>query len=692
MKNLKDLLWFNKWFFLAFAFIALYTFLFTKVFTYESSYQKNDTIINGKVTYLSINGNKLTLNVKGKENIIANYYIKEEDEIKKILEDVSLGDAITLQGNLVEPSNNTIPNTFNYKNYLYNKKIYYTFNAESFKIKNNHNPFYKLKDFILKRAYKMPNKEFFLTFIMGDKSLLDSDTYNGFQTNGVSHLLAVSGMHISVLLYVILALTKNREEKTRFIISIIFLGFFLFLTNFAASLLRAVIFFALNKANKFFDWHLSNLHLLFITAFIILIYNPFMIYDLGFIYSFVVCFGIMYYQDRITGNYISSLLKLSLITFLFSMPISLLVNYEINLTSIVNNLLFVPLVSFLIYPLSLITFILPFLNPILSFFLKIMSLLGDFCKSMSLTLNVSKMPFILIMLFYVFLLLGKFKKKFFVVLIVIILTAKVLPKFNSNSYVYYLDIGQGDCSVLISAYQKEVIVIDTGGKIEYQKEEWEKTSKSYNLSDNTITFLKSKGITKIDYLILSHGDADHAKEAINLIKNIKVRNVLFNNDSFNNLENKIINILKEKRISYFKGIAEIDFDNSKLYFLETKEYDNENDNSIVTYLNLKQYKFLFMGDAGVNKEKDLINKYNLKDIDFLKVGHHGSDTSSSQIFIDKIRPKYSLISVGKNNRYNHPKESVLDILKNSKVYRTDQDGSVEIILNKNGFKINTYNP
>ena len=94
-----------------------------------------------------------------------------------------------------------------------------------------------------------------------------------------------------------------------------------------------------------------------------------------------------------------------------------------------------------------------------------------------------------------------------------------------------------------------------------------------------------------------------------------------------------------------------------------------------------------MGNARVEREKDILNEYNLKNIDFLKVGHHGSNTSSSKQFIDKIKPKYSLISVGKKNRYGHPKDSVLDILKNSKIYRTDLDGSIEIKLNKNRYKI-----
>ena len=96
-----------------------------------------------------------------------------------------------------------------------------------------------------------------------------------------------------------------------------------------------------------------------------------------------------------------------------------------------------------------------------------------------------------------------------------------------------------------------------------------------------------------------------------------------------------------------------------------------------------------MGDVSEKREIDIICKYNIENIDFFKVGHHGSNTSSNIEFINTIKPKYSLISVGENNRYNHPKDSVLDTLKSSKIYRTDLDGSIEIKINKNGYKIKT---
>ncbi|MDD6879339.1 MAG: hypothetical protein PUD59_03800 [bacterium] len=116
---------------------------------------------------------------------------------------------------------------------------------------------------------------------------------------------------------------------------------------------------------------------------------------------------------------------------------------------------------------------------------------------------------------------------------------------------------------------------------------------------------------------------------------------------YNELEKELIEVLKKKNIKYYSCIKKLNIDKYKLQFLNTGTYDNENDNSSVIYLNYNNYKFLFMGDAGVNREKDILEKYDQSNIDFLKIGHNGSNTSSSEEFINIINPKYSLISVGK---------------------------------------------
>ena len=189
-----------------------------------------------------------------------------------------------------------------------------------------------------------------------------------------------------------------------------------------------------------------------------------------------------------------------------------------------------------------------------------------------------------------------------------------------------------------------------------------------------------------------HGDFDHMGEAINLVNNFKVEKVIFNCGEYNDLEKELIKVLDKKNIKYYSCIKELNIDKNKLYFLQTKKYDNENDKSNVIYTELNGYKFMFMGDAGIEKEKDILDKYNLSKIDVLKVGHHGSKTSSNKEFINEINPKYSVISVGKNNRYGHPNKEVLDNLDNSKIYRTDQDGSIMFKIKNNKFKIVTCSP
>ena len=248
------------------------------------------------------------------------------------------------------------------------------------------------------------------------------------------------------------------------------------------------------------------------------------------------------------------------------------------------------------------------------------------------------------------------------------------------------DVGQGDSSILV--VNNKVSMFDTGGIVMYNDSKY-----TYQLTKNKIIpYLKSYGIRKIDNLFLTHGDYDHMGEAIYLINNFKVEKVIFNCGTYNGLERKLIKILDEKKIKHVRCINEINMKDYKLEILNTKDYGNENSNSSVIYFKYNNYKFLLMGDASKDREHDILDKYKLGKIDFLKVGHHGSDTSSSTYFIDRISPKYSLISVGKNNKYGHPKNTVLDILSNSKIYRTDIDGSVKIIFNKNGYEIKTFNP
>ena len=675
-----------------FIFIFIYCLITTKVIQYESIYNGDETSITGKIISYSINGNKLKINIKDQEEIIATYYIETQEELAYLKENIGIGKTITVNGSLNRPLNNTIPNTFNYKKYLYNNKIYYLFDAHSYSIKNDNNLLEKAKDYLIKRAYNSKNSEYLLVLVLGDKALISSDEYNTYQNNGTSHLLAVSGSHITVILLVLSFFLKKSKEVPKLIIISLILLFFAFVTNNAPAVNRAIYFFIINRINKLGNLKLSNIQVLFITAFILLLLDPFTLYDLGFIYSFCISLGIMYYSDKLNGNIFIVTLKVSIIAFLFSLPISSYINYEINISSILINLIFVPWISYIVFPASIITFIFPIFNPILNILLSITNVLNNIGEFISIFINIPKMPLIIAFVLFILLLLMKNNKKYLYVIIIILGLIKLSPLINSSYEIYYLDINQGDSAIIITPHKRDVIMIDTGGKITYEVEDWKKGNKTYNLSDNTIKFLKSKGITKIDYLITTHGDYDHLGEAQNIVNKLTVKNVIFNNDTYNALELELIDVLNDKNIKYYQNVKTLNITNNTIYFLNDNLYDNENNNSNILYFSIYGNKFLFMGDAGVKAEEDLMNKYNLENITVLKVGHHGSNTSSSKNFIDYINPLISIISVGRNNRYNHPNTEVLDNLSNRIIYRTDINGTIKFSIKKNKFDIKTYEP
>ena len=622
----------------------------------------------GKVLSIQKKDSYQQIIIKSKEKIVVNY----SGNIN-----IRLGDTIKVFGKLEKPKSNTIENTFNYKKYLYNKGIFFIINSEEIKIlKQNTSLKYKIKEKIIKRCNEYKNKEYLLAFIIGEKNELEY--YNLYKENGINHIFALSGMHIAYITIILSFVLKKIKYKDYLII--IILSYYILLTDMTPSIIKSLIFYIILKFNKKHNFELKTINVLLLTISILLFINPLYINDIGFQYSIATTIGLIISQKYYKKNYLYNIIITSCIANLFSIPITLNNYYQYNLLSIINNIINIPIISLIIYPLSWIIFIFKFLEPIYVCLIYILQKINIILNLYSLNIIFNRIPMYLYIIYYALLLhyIYSNKNKYLFFLILFLLNIKISIYMNKNLYINYLDVNQGDSTIII--YNNKSILIDTGGY------------KYKNIFLNIKSFIFSKGISKINYLIITHGDYDHMGEAINLVNNIKIENVIFNCSSYNELEQELIKVLEKKDIKYYSCIKEINIDKYKMQFLNTKEYDNENDNSNVIYFKYHNYKFLFMGDAGVEKEKDILIKYNLKNIDFLKVGHHGSNSSSSNYFINRINPKYSLISVGKNNRYGHPKDEVLDTLRNSKIYRTDLDGSIEIKLNKNGYKIRTCPP
>ena len=275
------------------------------------------------------------------------------------------------------------------------------------------------------------------------------------------------------------------------------------------------------------------------------------------------------------------------------------------------------------------------------------------------------------------------KKKYIVILTIIFMvlagafelfqgTVAITP--GEELKVHFLDVGQGD-SIFIELPTNETILIDASIK---------------DASDKIINYLKEEKVSKIDYVIATHPHSDHIGGMSAVIKAFDIGQIYMPKavTTTKTYENLLLTIKdKNLKIKTAKaGNTIIDTDDLKLVVLAPNQdsYESLNNYSIVLKLTYKEKSFLFTGDAETLSEKEITGDV---EADVLKVGHHGSRTSTSQAFLNKVNPSYAVISVGFNNDYKHPHQEVLDRLekKNIKIYRTDQNG--DIIFTTDGYNI-----
>ena len=680
MRKLKHLLQHRYFVKMITLIILSLSLIYTNTIPRKSHY-KDETSFTGTIYKIKKQDDKNIIYITAKEKLIIYDYNKTTN--------LNLGDRINATGELNTPKNNTIPNLFNYRKYLNYQNIFYVVKATKIKkIANNTKLIYYLKNKIALRINKIyKSNEYIKTFVLGDTSDVDESILASYRQNGISHFFSVSGMHVSLfaslLIYFLKRISYNNYYN--YSVVILFLIIYALLVGLTPSVLRSITMYILFTINKLFNLKIKKIDLVLLVLIIMLIINPFLIYNTSFQYSYLITFFLILYSNKIKSikNKLKKTLYISLICFLVSFPICIYNYYQVNFLSIILNLVFIPLVSFVIFPLSLVSFFIPRLSLVLNVFTNILEGVSLIISNNNFGLITFPRPNILVIVVYYFLIILFLQKPKSSCLIIFMFFHKTMIYFDNSFKLTMLDVGEGDSIFLKYPNNKANILIDTGGNY----------LSNYEIAENnTIPYLKSIGINKVDYLILTHGDYDHMGEAINLVNNFKVEKVIFNCGPYNDLEKELIKVLDKKKIKYYSCIKELNIDNNKLYFLQTKEYDNENDNSNVIYTELNGYKFMFMGDAGVNKEKDILDKYNISDIDVLKAGHHGSKTSSSEYFINEINPKYSIISVGKNNRYGHPNKEVLENLNNSKIYRTDEDGSIMFKIKNNNLKIETCSP
>ncbi len=347
MIRLRKILLSNKPFIIVLFIALLYTFIYINID--RKSLLSDKTLLIGYIEDIKQKDDKVILKIKIRHEHIIGYYNSKSFHYE-------LNDKIKVIGDLEKPDSNTVINNFNYKKYLYYNKTYYLIKINKIElIKKNSNIFYYFKNLLIKRINRFKSKTYLNLFILGSKKFVNEDVYASYQNNGISHLFCVSGMHVSLfsLIGLFILKTIKVEETRRYIIIILFLLLYLFLTGFAPSILRSVIFFTLLSINKIYYFYIKPINLLFLTLSICLFINPLFIINIGFLISFTITFYLIFFSKYLsTKSKVKNLFLVSLVSFIAGIPICIYNFYNINLLSIIYNIFFVPFVSFIIFPMS----------------------------------------------------------------------------------------------------------------------------------------------------------------------------------------------------------------------------------------------------------------------------------------------------------------------------------------------------
>jgi competence protein ComEC len=266
-----------------------------------------------------------------------------------------------------------------------------------------------------------------------------------------------------------------------------------------------------------------------------------------------------------------------------------------------------------------------------------------------------------------------------------------INRLSSNGGITYVDVGQGDSILIQLPYNGGNYLIDTGGILSFQKEPWQMKESEFDTGkDILLPFLKSKGIRKLDKLILTHADFDHIGGSKAILTTLPVESLIM--PLGQNADFEKFSWLNQKEVDAIKLIVQegdswVVGENSFQVIHPKLPNGDKNSSCIVLYAQINGIKFLFTGDADIAAEDEMLSKYTLK-VDVLKAGHHGSKTSTGKSFLKNLNPKVSIISVGENNRYGHPSPELLKELQENQIqiFRTDIDGSINFDFKKGTFK------
>ena len=644
--------------------------------------------------------------VRNNKKILIN--IKMSQDIPSI----KYGDSLYIEGEFKQPEEARNYKGYNYKQYLKTKKIIGTVELEKAKIlKSSNGSFiHNIQKYIrdtINGTLTDEEGNLLLAILLGDKDKLSEDIQESFKTSNLSHMLAVSGAHVS---YIILGLTYVLQnsiigKKNGKIVCIIFLLAFMAITNFTPSVTRACIMAILTLFSSII-YRKSDVYTnISVAALITLIFNPYSLLDLGFQLSYGGTIGIIIFIKRIQEkksnskviNYIKQMALVSIYANIIIIPIMMYHFNTVSFTFIISNIMASPILGIIVItgflfiiasitvkPLTRLIAI--FIKPILSILIKI----SQICSKLPFSNILVVTPYMFNVISYYAIILYCIKSKknnkckiIICLLIVLILINFIIYIFPQKLRIFFIDVGQGDSTLIITP-DKKTVLIDGGG------------SDSFDVGEKVLLpYLLDRRILKIDYVLISHFDTDHCGGILTIMEKVKVKNIIISEQaehSENYERFKKLMIHKKIRLIEVKKGDKIKigrYSEFKILFPTSRLLSENplNNNSIVAQFNYNNFKMLFTGDIEKLAEQQILKaeKAEIR-ADILKVAHHGSKTSSIPEFIKAVKPKIALIGVGKNNTFGHPNQQTIKNLENIKcrIYRTDLQGEIIIKIDQKG--------
>lgn len=644
--------------------------------------------------------------VRNNKKILIN--IKMSQDIPSI----KYGDSLYIEGEFKQPEEARNYKGYNYKQYLKTKKVIGTVELEKAKIlKSSNGSFiHNIQKYIrdtINGTLTDEEGNLLLAILLGDKDKLSEDIQESFKTSNLSHMLAVSGAHVS---YIILGLTYVLQnsiigKKNGKIVCIIFLLAFMAITNFTPSVTRACIMAILTLFSSII-YRKSDVYTnISVAALITLIFNPYSLLDLGFQLSYGGTIGIIIFIKRIQEkksnskviNYIKQMALVSIYANIIIIPIMMYHFNTVSFTFIISNIMASPILGIIVItgflfiiasitvkPLTRLIAI--FIKPILSILIKI----SQICSKLPFSNILVVTPYMFNVISYYAIILYCIKSKknnkckiIICLLIVLILINFIIYIFPQKLRIFFIDVGQGDSTLIITP-DKKTVLIDGGG------------SDSFDVGEKVLLpYLLDRRILKVDYVLISHFDTDHCGGILTIMEKVKVKNIIISEQaehSENYERFKKLMIHKKIRLIEVKKGDKIKigrYSEFKILFPTSRLLSENplNNNSIVAQFNYNNFKMLFTGDIEKLAEQQILKteKAEIR-ADILKVAHHGSKTSSIPEFIKAVRPKIALIGVGKNNTFGHPNQQTIKNLENIKcrIYRTDLQGEIIIKIDQKG--------